>query len=60
MIRIFQYNQIKHEVSKKDINKNSNYKSYKSLTPEKLVISWVIILLADSFRKKSKQQFPVF
>jgi hypothetical protein len=60
MVRIFQYNQIKHKDSKKDINKKSNYKSYKSLPPEKLVISWVIILLADSFSKKSKQQFPVF
>jgi hypothetical protein len=49
MIRVFQYDQIKHEVSKKDINKNSNYKSYKSLTPEKSVISWVINLLADCF-----------
>jgi hypothetical protein len=49
MIRRFQYNQIKHKVSKKDINNNSNYKSYESLIPEKLVISWVIILLADSF-----------
>jgi hypothetical protein len=49
MIRIFQYDRIKHEVFKKDINKNSNYKSYKSLTQEKLEISWVNNLLADSF-----------